>query len=178
MLAAWAGLPTGFIAFILVCYLTSLFVSSGTPLLAGAIAAFSVWYCFKRLDDRRLEALLSPPPEVWPVPLAVAWSILKAVFDGPILMPGPVAGLLPWRLLKQDQAAGVLVACLDFRELERHSEANSIITATVHLEQNPRGTLVSLSFQATDKDAATEKVLRLTKSKLEDDHERFRAQEQ
>ncbi len=169
MLAAWAGLPTGFIAFILVCYLTSLIVSSGVPLVAGAIAGMSVWYCFKRLDNRRLETLLEPPPEVWPVPLAVAWGILKSTFDGPILTPGSTTGLLPWRLLKQDQAAGVLTASIDFRELDRRSEATDILTATVYLKPSAEGTIVSLCYQVTDKGAATEKVLRLTKSRLEED---------
>lgn len=88
MLAAWAGLPIGSLAFILVCYFTGHFVSAGVPVFAGAIAAGGIWYYFKRLDDRRLEALMNPEPELWPVPLAVAWGILKAAFDGPVIMPG------------------------------------------------------------------------------------------
>jgi len=169
MLAAWAGLPTGFCAFILVCYFTSLFVSSGVPLLAGAIAGISVWYCFKRLDDRRLEAVLSPPPEVWPVPLAVAWGVLKAAFDGPVVMPGPVAGLLPWRLIKQDQAAGVLVAYLDTGQMAHGSDSSNLqVTVTACLTQHPvGGTAVKIAYTATERNILTEKLLRLTQRILD-----------
>lgn len=173
MLAAWAGLPLGSLAFVLVCYLTSKFVSASVPLLAGAIAAACTWLYFKHLDDRRLESLLNPEPEAWPVPLAVAWGILKAAFDGPVIMPGNAAGLLPWRLIKQDQATGVLVACLSFRELTQDPESTGLVTVTAQLSQASKGTLVSLRYTATDKDAATEKLLRITKRRLEEDLNRF-----
>lgn len=169
MLAAWVGLPSGFVAFVLVCYFTGRFVVAGVPLLAGGTAAACTWLYFKRLDDRRLEALLNPEPELWPVSLAIAWGILKAAFDGPIVMPESGSGLLPWRLIKQDQAAGVLVACLSFRELLHEPENNGIVTVTAKVKQEPEGTLVSFSYTATDKDAATEKLLRMTKSRLEED---------
>ncbi|MBY0548058.1 MAG: hypothetical protein K2W95_12255 [Candidatus Obscuribacterales bacterium] len=168
MLAAWVGLPSGFVAFVLVCYFTMKFVSAPVPLLAGGIVAVSVWLYFKRLDDLRLEALLNPEPELWPVSLAVAWGILKSAFDGPIVMPGSAAGLLPWRLIKQDQAAGVLVACLSFRELLHEPENPGLLTVTATVKQEPDGTLVSFLY-TSDKDAATEKVLLLTKQWLEED---------
>lgn len=168
MLVAWAELPLGFIAFLLTAKITSQFISSGVPVLLGLMSAALVWLYFKSCDDRRFEDLLNPEPELWPVPLPIAWGLLLSIFDGPIIMRNNENGLLPWRLLKHDQMTGSLSAYLDSNSFP---QGPILATVSVQLMQKPTGTIVRLSYKTDKYDRNIEKLISLTNRWLIEDLE-------
>lgn len=148
MLARLLGVPAAFMMFFFVAGLASNVVSSGTPLLAGLTVGAVVWYCFTRLDRRRFERALNPKPQLWPVPMPVAWGVVKDIFDGSTVSTN--AGLVPWVLLKHDQSRGIITAMLNTRELSgtgqgMATEPRTITVAAVSVPEG-RETLLKLRF--------------------------------
>jgi hypothetical protein len=150
MLARWAGLPAASVAFLGVAHVVGNFADSGVPLLAGGTAAFAVWSYFHRLDCRRLDALLNPPPALWPVPLPVAWGILRDAFDSAFITTIDGA-LVPWILQRQDQSRGLLTASLNCDELlgsgtDAHRQPRTIV-ATAILSPADKQTQVEMHYR-------------------------------
>lgn len=176
MLAVLAGLPLGFLSFLVTANLVSNFLGAGIPLMIGLAAGWLTWRYFKALDERRLADLLNPPAQLWPLTMPSAWGVIKDAFDGPIIMCGP-GGLVPWRILKEDRSRGLIIACLNFRELvqptEGQSDPSGIISVTAQLTPQADGTLVALTYNATGEQAPTEQLVRLTQRWLQEDLERL-----
>lgn len=177
MLAVWAGLPLGFLTFLVSANLTSRVIGSGIPLLIGFCCGWLTWRVFKTLDDRRLSELLNPPAQLWPLTMPQAWGIVRDAFDGPIIMCGP-GGLIPWRVLKEDRSRGLIVASLNFRELVPGSEVPEsdvgVISVTAQLTPEPEGTMVAFTYHAAGSEQApTEQLVRLTQRWLQEDLERI-----
>lgn len=177
MLSVWAGLPLGFLTFLLAASLFSRFIGSGIPLLIGLCCGWLTWRLFKSLDERRLAELLNPPAQLWQLPMTLAWGAVREAFDGPIIMCGP-GGLIPWRVLKEDRSRGLIVACLNFRELVPGTESNlpdsGLISVTAQLTPQAEGTLVALTYNtAGGEQAPTEQLVRLTQRWLQEDLERL-----
>lgn len=177
MLAVWAGLPLGFLTFLLAASLFSRLIGSGIPLLIGLCCGWLTWRLFKYLDERRLSEVLNPPAQLWPLTMPHAWGVVREAFDGPIIMCGP-GGLIPWRVLKEDRSRGLIVASLNFRELVPGSDVPQsdagIISVTVQLTPQAEGTLVALTYNsAGGEQAPTEQLVRLTQRWLQEDLERL-----
>ena len=148
MLARWLGIPIGFLAFLFVAYLFSRSFGPGLPFLAGAVAAWRIWWHCHQLDQERFEKILNPPAEIWAVSLPAAWGILKDVFDSSTVNLGR-SGLTPWRLEKDDPTRGIMTARLNFDEVigQERSVYKRTIVANATLVAAGVKTCVQLKYE-------------------------------
>ncbi len=150
MLAKIVGIPLAFIVFVSVTWIASYFMDTGIPAIIGFISGGGVWYYFRCIDHRRLDALLRPNPAIWQVPMPVAWGILKDVFDGSIVRTkeGVIAA---WSMKREDKARGQLAAVLNLMEHggcgPNGATVPQTIAATAQLTPHGATTGVTLTFE-------------------------------
>ena len=150
MLAKIVGIPLSFIVFVSVTWYASYFVDTGIPAIIGCTCGAGVWYFFRCIDDRRLDALLRPKPAIWHVPMPVAWGILKDVFDGSIVRTkeGVIAA---WSMKREDKSRGQLAAVLNLLEHGGCGPNGAIVPQTIaaNAQLTPHGstTGVTLTFE-------------------------------
>ncbi len=110
---------TGWLAGIGV-FLVVLVVGTGFlgPMLALIGAGLGGYYTFKHFDDKykvELQALLSPPAELWQLRMEDAWTCLEDVL-ATVHMTTGVSGVSRWHVVSKDNNRGVLQAQIDFKQ--------------------------------------------------------------
>ncbi len=116
----------------------------------GVIAGYLVWKHFAKKADAQLLELLNPPAEVWPVPLPIAWGCIRDVLDSASIATG-TGGSSNWRVQKEDDSRGLIIAQLNFSELLGGATNATVHPRTVKVEATltPEGssTKVLLQYQ-------------------------------
>jgi len=138
------------VAFFVAGGLSSGIAGPGGGLFVGGAAALWVWKYFDDKYKAELAALLSPPAEVWPLPMPAAWTCIKNVLAVAHVETG-VSGVSNWHIQQEDTTTGTIQAQLNFQQaLGSPTQPNILrrsITLNARLTPEGDGTKVEFSYQ-------------------------------
>ena len=152
------GYAAAFVVFWAVAFFVSAFSFWGRGFLEtcipGAAAAYFTYKYFEKKDKDVMAKLLTPPDQVWPVPLPIAWGTVKDVLCSTGVETRE-SGRQNWKMLQEDKSRGLLRGQLDFAEGVagqggEKAMAPRSIGLTVILSPDPagsEGTKVKMSYQ-------------------------------
>lgn len=144
------GIGAAIVAFLATAIFVDQLIARGflETCIPGGIAAFFAYQYFAKKDQEEMQKLLNPPPEVWNMPLPVAWGTIKDVLDASRIQSG-VSGQAGWRITKEDDSRGIICAEVSFSQYLGGAEGKVVprsIGVTAILKPEGAATKVELSY--------------------------------